>query len=87
MGVGDGNTAKVERVMRGKTQRNRFQDAPRKSKSFVILAPSAVTTKKEAVSTAILKIMKNGTEATRKVKNKLTAGCQKILGWIARSMR
>jgi hypothetical protein len=87
MGVGDGRTAKVERVRSGKTQRKRFQEEPRKSRFLVAFAPDAVVTKKEAVSAAILKIIKKGTETRRSVKKELVAGCQNILGWMARRIR
>jgi hypothetical protein len=87
MGVGDGRTAKVERVRSGKTQRKRFQDEPRKSRFLVAFAPDAVVTKKEAVRAAILKIIKKGTETRRSVKKVLVAGCQNILGWMARRIR
>lgn len=80
-------TAKVESVRRGKTQRNKFQEEPRKSKFFVSFALSAVTTKKDAVKTAMLKMMKRGTEMRRSVKREESAGCQNILGWMARRMR
>jgi hypothetical protein len=87
MGFGDGRTAKVERVRSGKTQRKRFQDEPRKSRFLVAFAPDAVVTKKEAVRAAILKVIKKGTETRRNVKKVLVAGCQNILGWMARRIR
>lgn len=71
----------------GKRQRKVFQEEPRKRRSLVIFAPLGVVTKKEAVRTAMLKMMKKGTEARRKVKKKEVRGCQNAFGWMARRTR
>jgi len=87
IGNGEGMVPKRPMKIMGKRQRNMFQEEPRKRRSLVVFAPWGVVTKKEAVRTAMLKMMKKGTEATRKVKREEVRGCQKTFGWMARRTR
>jgi len=66
MGVGQGMVPKRPMKIMGKRQRKVFQEEPRKRRALAS-APLGVVTK-EAVRIAMLKIMKKGTEAMRKVK-------------------